>query len=113
MPKRCTRPGTPCSAGPSMTKSAGGSPGSVSFGRACDRLRAKARAVHDRVDRDGAGLGPAEMHLPAAIRAGEAFDLGVEGEHAARLLEVALEREHEGVAVDDAGLRAVHGRDAR
>ena len=33
MPKRWTRPERPCSAGPSMTKSAGGSPGPVSFGR--------------------------------------------------------------------------------
>src|ERR1700731_1609768 len=33
MPNSCTIPGNPCSAGPSTTKSAAGSPGPVSLGR--------------------------------------------------------------------------------
>ena len=47
----------------------------------------------------------AEPDLPAAGHGGEPLDRRVERQHAAAVFEVALERQHVAVAVDDAGLR--------
>ena len=52
------------------------------------------------------------MRLPAARRRHQPLDRRVERDHAAAVLEIAAQRQHVAVAVDDAGLRRAHGDEA-
>ena len=59
--------------------------------------------VHHGVDLEQARLLPAELGRPAACGRLQFLDRRRKRDHAAAILEIALERQHEGMAVDDAG----------
>jgi hypothetical protein len=63
-------------------------------------------SVHD------AGIASAETHLPAAAFRREPLDRRLECNDAAGIFEIALQRQHEGMPVDDAGLRRIERGDA-
>ena len=52
------------------------------------------------------------MRTPCAVGALEPLDRGIEGNDPAVVLEVTRERQHEAMAVDNAGLGREHGGDA-
>ena len=76
-----------------------------------ERLRAEPGRVDHRVDREFAAFAAGEPHDPAGLRVDQPIDLGVERDRAAAILDVALHRAHEGVAVDDAGVRRMQRGD--
>src|SRR5207253_7903335 len=53
-----------------------------------------------------------EMRLPSARGSSEAINARVEGRNAAVILKIAAQRQHETVAVDNAGFRRAHRRNA-
>ena len=80
--------------------------------RARKRRGAEPGGIDDCIDRQAAGFVPAEPHLPTSGRGRQALDPRSERNGAAGILHVALQGEHESVAVDDAGPRGVERRDA-
>ena len=86
--------------------------GRIALGRTAELLGAEPGGVDDGIDGDRCRIGAAEMRLPSAGRPHEALDRRVERDHAAAILEVALEREHVAMAVDDAGFRRIHRESA-
>ena len=78
--------------------------GRIALGRPRQRLGAERRRVDDGVEGDLAGV-VRQSRVPLAVAPRQALDAGVEGKRPAGVLEVALERQHERVAVDDPGLR--------
>ena len=77
-----------------------------------ERLRAEARRVHHRIDRKLAALASGETHQPSGLGVDEPLDLGAERDHAAAILEIALQGAHERMTVDDAGVGRVQRRHA-
>ena len=54
----------------------------------------------------------AEMSFPAPSDLSEAINPRVEGNHTTTIFQIAAQRQHETMAVDDAGFRRAHRRDA-
>ena len=84
----------------------------IALGRVRELLRAEAGRVDDGIDRDRLRIGAAEIHVPAIRRLHHPLDRRVERDHAAVVFEIAAQRQHVAMAVDDAGLRREHGEEA-
>ena len=82
--------------------------GQEAFRRARQLLRAKASSVHHGVEPYRFGVRPAKMRLPPACvcasKRHQSFNPCIKGDSAAVILQIAAQREHEAVAVDDPGL---------
>ena len=81
----------------------------IAFDAARHLLRRQARAIHHRIDVKLPGLAPAETHPPAIQHRRQRFDRCLERDGAAMRFDIALQRQHVSVPVDDAG----RGRDQR
>jgi hypothetical protein len=87
--------------------------GRIALGRARQALRAEASAVDHGIEAEPLRLAARERGVPAAARRGlEALDQALESHHAAAIFEIAAQREHKVVAIDDTGFRRMHRRDA-
>ena len=83
--------------------------GRIAFGRARELLRAEAGAIDHRVDaRADCGSAPPKCASQPPPDGHQPLDRRVERDDAAAILKVAAQRQHEAVAVDDAGLRRAH-----
>jgi hypothetical protein len=72
-------------------------------------LRTEAGAIDHRIKDDRLST---ETSLPSARDLSEAINARVEGNNAAVILKIAAQRQHETMAVDNAGFRRAHRRDA-
>jgi hypothetical protein len=77
-----------------------------------ERAGAQAGRVHQLPRADAHRLGAAHVDVEAAGHHRHVLHRAVEGEHRAARLGVALQRQHQAVAVDDAGGRRVQRRHA-
>src|SRR5262249_10703945 len=75
-------------------------------------LRAEPGAIDHGIEAEPLRLAARERSVPATRSRLEALDRARERHHAAAIFKIAAQRQHEAVAIDDAGFRRVHRRDA-
>ena len=75
-------------------------------------LRAETARVDHRVKLNNARIAAAELHLPLPRLEAHPLDRGFECDHAAAIFQLAPQRAHVSVAVDDAGFRRKQRADA-
>src|SRR5437764_4536522 len=89
--------------------------GGIALRLAREPLRSQSRAVDDRVEVHGlaaiASIAAKERE-PSILRLREPMDARIESDHAAAVLKVAPQRQHEAMAVHHTGFGRMHGRHA-
>src|SRR5262249_54944410 len=82
--------------------------GWIALRRARQPLGAAAGTIAHRIEAEPLRLATADRGLPAAARGAQPLDRTIECDHAAPVFEVAVQRQHVAVTVDNAGFRRVH-----
>lgn len=86
--------------------------GRIALRLAREPLRSQPRAVDDRVKVQELAAVIAEEREPSSLRPREPMDARIEGDHAAAVLKVPTQGQHEAMAVDHTRLGRMHGRHA-